>query len=340
VKKSKRSLPFAVAGVILVALFASVLFLLPRQGPEQSPGPPEKVSIAISTNLNPALVHIAQAKGFFREEGLDATIQLYTFGKAALEALLNGKADFATAADTPIMFAMMKDAKLSILATIQTSTKNEAVVARKDRGITSAADLKGRRVGVSLGTSGDYFFDSYLVLEGLARKDVDIIDLNPEEMTDSLVQGKVDAVATWNPLVTNLGTVLGDNGITLRNQSAYTGTFIIVSSQGFPEQRPEAVRRLLLALAKAESFVAASPVEAKQIMSEFCGMDRELLSDIWNDFQFNLSLNQSLLFTLEDQARWAVKTGLTDRRDTLSFLESFYFDGLRSVKPESVRIIR
>lgn len=324
----------------LFLIGASYCLMLSGCKAKKPAGPPEKVTIALTTNLNPVLAKIADAKGFFREEGLDVALQLHSSGIATLQSLLDGKADLATVADTPIMFAMMKGASLSVLSTIQTSTRNEAIVARKDRGIASAADLKGRRVGVTLGTSGDYFLDSYLVLNALSRKDVVIVNLKPDEMSDALLQGRVDAVSIWNPLVLNLVKELGEHGVRLHNESAYTETFDIVTMQALTRQRPEAIRRLLRALVKAESFVAANPQESQRIMAEFCGIDSKLLEGIWNDFQFNISLSQSLLFSLEDQAGWAIKNGLVERRDLPNFLEALYVDGLMAVKPDAVRLIR
>jgi NitT/TauT family transport system substrate-binding protein len=326
--------------ISLLLIGAGCSVLLGGCEPKKPAGPPEKVTLALATTLNPVLAKIADAKGFFRQEGLDVTIQLHSSGKAALQSLLDGKADLATVPDTPIMFAMMKGAELSILATIQTSRKNEAIVARKDRGITSPADLKGRNIGVTLGTTGDYFLDMYLTLLGMTRKDVVLIDLKPGEMTDALLQGRVDAVSTWNPLVMNLRKALSDRGITFHNESAYSETFNIVSLRAFPRQRPEAVRRLLRALVRAEAFVAANPQESQRIIAEFCGMDSASLASIWNDFQFELSLTQSLLFTLEYQARWALKDGLTGRRDLPNFFDALSLDGLNAVKPEAVRVIR
>ena len=303
-------------------------------------GPPEKFTIAIPKNINPVLMKIADVKGYFREEGLDVNLQLHSSGKAAIQSLLDGKADLAAAADTPIMFAMMKGARLSILATIDTSTKDDAIVARKDRGIASVSDLKGRKVGVTLGTAGDYFLDSYLVMNALSRKDVVIVEMKPEEMSEALSQGKIDAVSTWQPNVSNLLKALGQRGIMLHSDSVYTQTFNLVSMQPLTRQRPEALRRLLRALVKAEGFAAANSKESQRIMSAFSGMDGESLAGIWNDFVYNISLNQSLLVTLEDQARWAIKNGLTDRRDLPSFFDALYVDGLKSVKPDAVRVIR
>jgi NitT/TauT family transport system substrate-binding protein len=86
-----------------------MVFCLLQSGCEakKPAGQPEKITIAILTTIHPTLVKIADAKGFFREEGLDVTLQPHSSGKSALQSLLDNKADFATAADTPIMFAMM-----------------------------------------------------------------------------------------------------------------------------------------------------------------------------------------------------------------------------------------
>jgi hypothetical protein len=59
-----RSLSFAVAGGGFLAFPASALFLSQTHGPKEQTGPPEKLTIAISTDMNPVLVKIAGAKGF------------------------------------------------------------------------------------------------------------------------------------------------------------------------------------------------------------------------------------------------------------------------------------
>jgi ABC-type nitrate/sulfonate/bicarbonate transport system substrate-binding protein len=49
--------------------------------PQKQTGPPEKITIAYSTAFNAVLVHIAFAKGYFKEEGLKVTPQSHAFGK-------------------------------------------------------------------------------------------------------------------------------------------------------------------------------------------------------------------------------------------------------------------
>ncbi len=64
------------------------------------------------------LVVVAAANGYFRHAGLEVTLQPHASGKAALEAVFVGKADLATAADTPLVFAIVSGRPLLIVATM------------------------------------------------------------------------------------------------------------------------------------------------------------------------------------------------------------------------------
>ena len=195
--------------------------LLSGCGLKKPVGTPEKVTIALTKTIQPVLISIAEVKGFFSEEGLNVTILLHSNGRAAIQSLVEGKADLATSGDTPIMFALLNGSKISVLTTTENSTKDTAIIARKDKGITSAAGLMGRRVGVPLGSNADYFLDSYLTLQGMTHKDVEVVDMKPEEMTYALLHGKVDAVSIWNPLNLSIRKELGDRGIKLQTTSAH-----------------------------------------------------------------------------------------------------------------------
>ena len=124
------------------------------------------------------LIYVAAQKGFFKAEGLSVTLQPHTSGKACLQAILAGKADLGTVAETPVMHACMDDASIYTVATILTSGKNTVVVARKDLGIATTFDLKGRRIGVTLGTNAEFFLETLLVTQGIAKTEVEKVTSN------------------------------------------------------------------------------------------------------------------------------------------------------------------
>jgi len=285
-------------------------------------------------------VHIAFAKGLFKEEGLDATPQPHAFGKPALQAVLEGKADIATAADTPIMFAVMDGRKIVILAVIQTADRNEGIVARRDRGISMPSDLKGKTIAVTRGTTSDFFAEVFLIVHGIDRKQVTVTDLKPEEMASALATGKVDAAATWHPPLSQLQKSLGTNGLTFYGETIYTEAFCVAAGQDFVKRHPGAVRKFLRALIKAEAFLKQHPEEARRLVTGFIKADKALLDEIWDLYNYRVILDQALLVSLEEQTRWAIKNRLTQRRDMPNYLDFIDADGLRAVKPEAIRIIR
>ena len=173
---------FAVA---VSALAIATCFLACTRADNKPAGPSEKVIFAYTLLPDTALVHIAQKKGYFLQEGLDVTAQTHLTGKAALQSVLEGKADFATVAETPAMFAIMKGEKISIIATTNTSQRNIAIIARKDKGILVPHDLKGKKIATTFGTVGEFYMDTLTVTNGLSRKQMTVINLPSEALQDA-----------------------------------------------------------------------------------------------------------------------------------------------------------
>jgi ABC-type nitrate/sulfonate/bicarbonate transport system substrate-binding protein len=320
--------------------FFLMLFTACRQQTENSSRPLEKVTIAYPTVLQAALFHVAFTKGFFSAEGLEVTAQPHEFGKLALNSLLEGKADVATATDTPIMFAITGGRRVYILAILATDNKAVGIVARKDRGIGNPSDLKGKQIGVARGTTSEFFLDSFLSTRGMERKEVKIVDLKPHEMPEALAQGKVEAVAIWNPALKNSQKALGDKALVFYDETVCSDIFCLAAGSSFIEQHPETVKKILRALLRAEAFTKQNPDEARRLIAQFIQADQGLLGEIWNSSDFRVTLDQSLIVSLEDQTRWAQRNKLTSGMDFPNYLDFIYLDGLQSVKPEAIRIIR
>lgn len=301
---------------------------------------PVHVTFACTTQPQSTLVHVARSRGYFAEEGLEVQTQMHTFGKAALQALLEGKADFATVAETPVMRAVLRGERFFIIANIESSNRNNAIVARKDAGIRAAKELRGKRIGFTPGTTSDFFLDSVLTAQGLLRKDIRPVPMNPEDMQAAIFGGTVDAVCTWNYPLTEIYQALGANGFLHYDPEVYTETFNVAASQGLVEGRPEVAQSLLRALIKAEAFVAARPAEAQAIVATATGTDPALVKEVWAAFNYRVRFDQALLITLEDETRWAMRNGLTDQKVMPDFRQHIHLEALRTVRPESVRVSR
>ena len=295
---------------------------------------PEKITIGVAVQPVSAPVYIAYEKGFFKQEGLQVTMRNYWVGKDALQAVMDEKAQFCTVAETPIMFAGLKHEPIAVVATIADSRRYMKMIARKDRGIAGPGELRGKRIAVSLGTNAQYYLDVYLMFFGVPRSSVRVVPLAPEKIADALAQGGIDAAVSWEPHLERQQNMLGVNGLVLENEIIYELYWNIAARQDYAATHADAVKKLLRALLRAQQYMEQHPQDAHDITARYVGVSQFDLAD----FNFDVRLPQSLILSLEEQARWAVRSGLAGADEVPNFLRLVYTSGLESVAPDAVNL--
>ncbi len=303
-------------------------------------GPHPKITIAYSATTDSVLAEVAYVRGYFSEEGLEVNVRKHPYGKLALQDVLEGKADFATVAETPVMFAIMGGEKISVITTIESSRSGNAIIARKDRGVRTLEDLRGKSIGVTSGTTSDFYCDALMATYGILRNSVKILNIKAEKISEALADGDIDAASTFSPYTIQAQRKLGDLAVALKDENVYTWTFNVVAKQDFIRNNPAVVKKLLRALVKAEEFIMRHEAEAQKIVSDFGGIDAAIVRDIWDKTTFGVSLDQSLLLALEDESRWAITNKLTSAAKVPNYMDFIYTDGLLSVKPAAMKILR
>ena len=106
---------------------------------------------------------MSEEKGYFEEMGLNLDIKEYDSGRASLTALLEGdkNIDICTVAPTPIMFNSFERHDYVIIATFVYSWTDIKVSANQGNGVNSAEDLIGKKIGVPLGTTAQFFVEAF-----------------------------------------------------------------------------------------------------------------------------------------------------------------------------------
>jgi ABC-type nitrate/sulfonate/bicarbonate transport system substrate-binding protein len=318
--------------------------LAPLQGCHRNAAAPAEAmpKLRIATPLVPhaGLVHLASAQGFFREQGLDVTLLPQTHGKAALAALLGGQADLAVAADVPVVVEVLKGAPLSIVASVASASNELAVLGRVDRGIRSPGDLGGRRIGVTLGTSGEYFLWALLVRHRIAPQSLQLVDLPPARLIDALRDGLVDGIAAWQPVRHEAELAFGDAIVALHAPDAYAQRYVLVGLRDAVQARQQVLRRLLRALTQAETFAHADPGPAKAALAGLIKLGTGSLDPSWQDMSYAVEQPQAQLVTLEDVATWAMARGYAPAQPMPNFLAHLSLDALLAVDQARVTVVR
>jgi NitT/TauT family transport system substrate-binding protein len=265
----------------------------------------------------------------------------YDTGAAALGGLLNHEVDLAVGiAEFPLVGRALQKEQLLIIGNID---KAEFIylIARKDRGIGEVSDLKGKRVGTTFGTVAHFHLGRFLNLHGMSIQDTNLVDVKtPEEWVNAVVDGKIDAVATAQPYANSVKNRLGENAVVWPAQSGQPLHGLIISSVEWATKHPDAAKRFLRSLAQAEDYLIRQAHEAKSILRKRLNLDNAYIETVWSQNQFSLSLDQALVVTMEDEARWMISDKLTTEEHVPDFLSYINEDSLKAVKPEAVSIIR
>lgn len=190
--------------VLAVVLFATLRSpTVPLEGVS-------KVTIAVPMQISSAVMMVATAQGLFRQAGVEVRSQPFILGKEALKSVIDGHADLALVGDTPLMFDLQNGADITVLAGVSRSRRMLAIVARKDRGVRQLNDLRGKTVGLSLGTNLTYFLDAMLQVHGIPSETVRLVDIQPSDVLSELVAGTIDAATLYQPILATALKLMGD----------------------------------------------------------------------------------------------------------------------------------
>lgn len=300
----------------------------------------KEVVLACETSFLTSSVWIAENKEYFKEEGINVKIKEFGSGRTALATMLNnGDIDICTVAQTPIMFNSFKRNDYVIIAAMVYADNDVKILARKDKGIKAPLDLNGRKVGLTKGSTGHYFLSLFSVINDIDYSELEIVDIEATDLTQALVDGRVDVISTWEPHIVNTKKLLGENAVEFSIEDIFREDFYFVVTKKYLKENQDAVRRFLKAIDRGDEFIRNNKEDAIAIVSKRLEIDKELTSLIWDTFNFQLILDQSIFTSLEDQARWAIREGFTDKKEIPNYLDFIYLDALKEIKPESVTII-
>jgi len=214
-----------------------------------------------------ALFLAGNAKGYFKQEGLDVTVDAgngsgnavnrvasgtYEMGFADLAALMEFVGNNPGAPSKPVAVMMVYN------------NTPAAVLALKKSGIKTPADLNGKKLGAPVFDAGRKAFPIFAKANGLNLPAIQWTSMDPPLRETMLARGDVDAITgfTFTSLLNLNARGVKDPDIVVLPYPQYGvrlyGNAIIASEQMI-QKNPEAVRKFLRAFTKAAADVIANP---------------------------------------------------------------------------------
>lgn len=322
---------------ILVSTLITVLGVVPCQAADHDS--PITGSIVIGTlAAEPFPFYIAEDLQYFMQNGLNVRMLHFDTEASILDALKNGELDFAWSSEYSIVNQAFASQNISVIASIGKSY-SAYLIGRKDLGIENVADLKGKRIGLAQQTIIEFYLGRFLELNGMNIEDITPVNIGPSQAVEAITGGDVEAVVVMPPDLAQIQSNLGNKTVIWSVQSNQANFNLLSARNEWITQHPAIVEQLLKAMDQADNYLTQYPDQAKAIIQKSGEYDAAFLTEVWPEDQFFLSLDQSLIVAMEDEANWMINNNLTNEEQIPNFLDYIYSDGLMAVKPQAVNLI-
>ncbi|MFI1094015.1 aliphatic sulfonate ABC transporter substrate-binding protein [Streptomyces sp. NPDC020917] len=216
-----------------------------------------------------AALAVAAEQHLWQKAGLDPKLRVFTNGPLQVQALGAGDLDFGYLG--PGALWLPASGKAKIIA-VNMLGQADRVIARPGTGITSPADLKGKKVAVAEGTSGDMILNLTLKKAGLKPSDITRVVMDPSTIVTAVSSGHVDAAAIWYPLIDIIKKRVPDLVEVSRTEDFYpklTFPNVFVTRPELPGKKPDLVRKVTSVLRQADDWIVAHPQESEKVTAAF-----------------------------------------------------------------------
>ena len=281
-----------------------------------------------------AAVFIADSKGFFKKHGVNATVRLFDSGGAASAAFRGGRADLLAGCDFPtISLLQVEDA--IVLAPIEHDSESIMISARE--GIGSLKDLKGKKVGIPLRSTSEFFTFRALKDVGLGPKDIEVVNLGPADMLPAVVRGDVDVASWWQPFGWRAEQASNGKVKTLTTAKGYYTLWCPISARRkFVEENPAQTVAVLRALRDAVQWLKTAPLDEKAAaVTEYAKSDPKTTRQLMELLTYDMTETEAYRTAMKEMEAFMLNAGLIKKSiDWPKVLGTKY---LREVDPSLVK---
>lgn len=245
---------------------------------------------------------IADKKGYFKEEGLNISNKFIQSGGDMSSLISGGSAQVSFESPYTDIALAANGVGIKIVAPMANIGNTQAVVAGKNANIVNGKDLEGKKVGIPAGAGVMIAIRNMCNELNVDINKIQFVTLSPSDAIAALEKGDIDAMACWEPWISNaqnnggkllfsgLKSYLGDKQGDVNWMNFYTTMQV---SDTFLKEHPEEVKAMLRALKKATDFINENPDEAAEIIAKEINLDAAHAKRIMSQNQYKMTYDDN-----------------------------------------------
>jgi putative hydroxymethylpyrimidine transport system substrate-binding protein len=287
------------AFLLILGLFA----LAPGAGADDKPAAEKKLTVMLDWFVNPdhAALIVAQEKGFFAAQDLAVELQTPADPNDPPKLAAAGKVNLAVSYQPQLHIHVNAGLPIKRIATLVATPLNSLVVL-KDGPVKTLADLKGRKIGYSVGGFEEALLKTLLAKAGLKLDDVTLVNVN-FSLSPALLSKQVDAViGAFRNFELNQMDLAKKPGRAFYPEEEgvppYDELVLVANRDQLNDPR---LGRFMTALEQATLYILNHPDDAwKAFIAQHKDLDDELNRRAWRDTLPRLARRPAAL----DEARY------------------------------------
>lgn len=271
------------------------------------------VRLAIQPSAAFVPLVIAREKGWIDEsmKKMGVTVKWTDFesGPPMNESFAAGQQDIGVIGDVPSVAAIAAGQKNVFIAAADGGPSYAMLVA-DDSGIKSVADLKGKKIGLTIGSTAQNLAGKLLAKAGLdIKKDVQVINISTGDAQTVLLNKNVDAVVIWEPNVSRLDATDKIHILTHGGDIGFPGVNVVFARQEFVKANPDIVKAYLKEYWRATKEYEKNPKEYAELLSKYFKLDPGLVAKAASKYAYVLKFDKAEVDGLQDTVSFLIQTG-------------------------------
>ncbi len=244
-------------------------------GPAGAGQPATPMVATVGNNLFHGPTFVGVEKGIYLKHGIDLKLKVISTGPESAKALQAGEAQFAPQSLSPWIVSVERGwPGVAVVighgsGTAANFDQPLALVARKESGIRTVADLAGKRLGFAPGSAADFWARVLLKQHRVPPDRVSILNTRIVDTLPTLRGGNVDAIAIWEPYVTMLVEKIPGALLVTRGGGLIGQINIIAAHKDLIQRDPDLVFRFVLAQSEAAQYARQRPGETAEMATRW-----------------------------------------------------------------------
>jgi sulfonate transport system substrate-binding protein len=234
-------------------------------------------------------------------------------GPPMLEAMNAGSVDFGQVGDTPPIFAQAAGARIVYVAG-QPITNGQGILVKSESAIRTLADLKGKRIGFTKGSSAHNVVVMALDKAALQYTDITPVYLSPPDGAAAFARDAIDAWVVWDPFFA-IGEVRGGGRVLVNaGEIGKTNSFYI-ANRDFAAQSPQLVTAVIGILVQTANWAESHRDQVGRVLAEVTGVDLDIQTKAAQRSSFAIGkLTDDIVATQQAVADSFFRLGLIPRQ--------------------------